>query len=208
MSPTLAPPARPRQVRRSREGWAGGPYAGTVPPIDDATRPRVAGSVELTPRQRAAGDHLRMIHDHFRSQLETLSRAVASFRDGTGDVDSVRAGVQGLAPSLSAQQVSGLCGQVCRFLTMHHTIEDQNLFPAVATLPAYAPVAQRLAEEHQVVHAHLERVDDLALAVLTDPARVDELVAAVADLRTDLESHFAYEEAEMTEPLGLLGLGV
>ena len=108
----------------------------------------------------------------------------------------------------SAQQVAGLCGQACRFLTMHHTIEDQNLFPAVASLEAYAPVAARLAEEHLVVHAHLERVDDLALAVLADPARVDELVAAVADLRTDLESHFAYEEAEMTEPLGLLGLGV
>ena len=32
--------------------------------------------------------------------------------------------------------------------------------------------------------------------------------AAVADLRSDLESHFAYEEIEMTEPLGLLGLGI
>lgn len=168
----------------------------------------MAGSVELTPRQRAAGDHLRMIHDHFRSQLDALSRAVASFRDGVGGVDAVRAGVQDLAPSLSAQQVAGLCGQVCRFLTVHHTIEDQDLFPAVATLPAYASVAQRLAEEHHVVHAHLGRVDDLALAVLAEPARVDELVTAVADLRTDLESHFAYEEAEMTEPLGLLGLGV
>ncbi|MCP3424049.1 hemerythrin domain-containing protein [Nocardioides pinisoli] len=179
-----------------------------MPPIDDATRPRVAGSVELTPRQRAAGDHLRMIHDHFRQQLETLTRAAESVRDGAGDVDDVRAGVHDLAPSLTAQQVAGLCGQVCRFLTMHHSIEDQNLFPAVATMETYAPVAQRLAEEHLVVHAHLERVDDLALAVRSDPTRAAELVEAVAELRTDLESHFAYEEAEMTEPLGLLGLGV
>lgn len=179
-----------------------------MPPIDDATRPRVAGSVELTARQRAAGDHLRMIHDHFRHQLETLTRAVESVRDGAGDVDVVRAGVHDLAPSLTAQQVAGLCGQVCRFLTMHHTIEDQNLFPAVATMKTYAPVTQRLAEEHLVVHAHLERIDDLALAVRTDPTRAGELVEAVADLRTDLESHFAYEENEMSEPLGLLGLGV
>ena len=114
-----------------------------MPPIDDATRPRVAGSIELEPRQRAAGDHLRMVHDHFRHQLETLARAVAA----------------------------------------------------------------RLAEEHLVVHAHLERVDDLAVAVRTDPGRVSELVAAVADLRADLESHFTYEETEMAEPLGLLGLG-
>ena len=179
-----------------------------MPPIDDESRPRVAGSVELTPRQRAGGDHLRMIHDHFRAQLADLTRAVAGARDGAVDVGAVRAGVHGLAPSLTAQQVAGMCGQVCRFLTMHHSIEDQSLFPAVATLEKYRPVAVRLAEEHLVVHAHLERVDDLAMAAASDPGRIDELLAAVADLRTDLESHFAYEEAEMAEPLGLLGLGV
>jgi iron-sulfur cluster repair protein YtfE (RIC family) len=179
-----------------------------VPPIDDATRPRVAGSVELEPRQRAAGDHLRMVHDHFRHQLETLTRAVDALHRGAGDVASVRAGVHELAPSLTAQQVAGMCGQVCRFLTMHHTIEDQNMFPAVATMEQYAPVAARLTEEHLVVHAHLERVDDLAVAVRSDPARTGELVTAVADLRADLESHFAYEETEMSEPLGLLGLGI
>jgi uncharacterized protein YfcZ (UPF0381/DUF406 family) len=184
-----------------------------VPPIDDATRPRVAGSVDLAPRQRAAGDHLRMIHEHFRHQLETLTRAVDALHDGAVDdltdgVEAVRAGVHDLTPSLTAQQVAGLCGQVCRFLTMHHTIEDQNMFPAVATMEQYAPVAARLAEEHLVVHAHLERVDDLAVAVRSDPSRIADLVTAVADLRADLESHFTYEETEMTEPLGLLGLGI
>lgn len=179
-----------------------------MPPIDDSTRPRVAGSVDLTPRQRLAGDHLRMIHDHFRQQLAQLTLAVAELRDGTGDVGVVREHLHLLAPALTAQQVSGLCRQVCRFLTMHHTIEDQSMFPAVATLEAYAPVAQRLAEEHLDIHDHLERVDELALAVLTDSTRVEELVTAVTDLRRDLESHFAYEETEMTEPLGLLGLGI
>lgn len=177
-------------------------------PIDDATRPRVAGQVDLTPRQRHAGDHLRMIHDHFRQQLAQLTTAVTELREGTLDVGAVREHLHRLAPALTTQQVSGLCQQVCRFLTMHHTIEDQNLFPAVATLEAYAPVAARLAEEHLDIHAHLERVDELAVAVLSDPTHVDALVVAVADLRADLESHFTYEETEMTEPLGLLGLGV
>ena len=53
-------------------------------PIDDSTRPRVAGSVELTPRQRVGGLHLRMIHDHFRQQLEAMTRAVEAVRDGVG----------------------------------------------------------------------------------------------------------------------------
>jgi iron-sulfur cluster repair protein YtfE (RIC family) len=179
-----------------------------VPPIDDSTRPRVAGSVELTPRQRMAGDHLRMVHDHFREQLAQLSRAAAALADGVGDVADVRETLHSLGPELSAQQVSGLCRQVCRFLTMHHTIEDQSMFPAVATMAAYAPVAARLAEEHVVIHEHIERVDDLAVSVHADPSLVPALVRAVADLRHDLESHFAYEEVEMTEPLGLLGLGI
>ena len=177
-----------------------------MPPIDDSTRPRVAGSVDLTPRQRLAGDHLRMIHDHFRQQLRQLTMAVEELRDGTGDIARVRETIHQLGPALTAQQVSGMCRQVCRFLTMHHTIEDQSLFPAVATLEAYAPVAARLAEEHLDIHDHLERVDHLAVAVCADPSRVDELVTAVADLRLDLESHFSYEETEMTEPLGILGL--
>jgi hypothetical protein len=101
-------------------------------------------------------------HDHFRQQLALLTTAAGELCVGTGDVDAVRAGVHRLGPALTAQQASGLCRQVCSFLTMHHTIEDQSMFPAVATLEAYAPV----------------------------------------------ESHFAYEETEMTEPLGLLGLGV
>ena len=176
--------------------------------IDDSTRPRVAGSVDLTPAQRAGGDHLRMVHDHFRQQLRQLTMAVEQVRDGEGDVDAVRASVHRLAPALSAQQVSGLCRQVCQFLTMHHTIEDQSMFPAVATLEAYAPVAARLAEEHLVIHDHLELVDELARAVSSDPSRIDELASAVAGLRADLESHFTYEEIEMTEPLGLLGLGI
>ncbi len=179
-----------------------------MPPIDDSTRPRVAGSVDLTPAQRQAGDHLRMVHDHFRAQLQQLTGAVEELRDGAGDVGAVRDSLHSLAPALTAQQVSGLCQQVCRFLTMHHTIEDQSMFPAVATMEAYAPVATRLAAEHLVIHEHIERVDDLAVAVRADASRVTELVTAVADLRDDLESHFAYEETEMTEPLGLLGLGI
>lgn len=177
-------------------------------PIDDATRPRVAGSIELTPQQRVGGLHLRQIHDHFRQQLGAMTRAVEAVRDGVGDLEDVRAGVHGLAPALTAQQAAGLCRQVCSMLTMHHSIEDQAMFPAVATLEAYAPVATRLAEEHLVIHDHLERVDGLAVAAYADPTRIAELVDAVADLRSDLESHFTYEETEMAEPLGLLGLGV
>lgn len=176
--------------------------------IDEATRPRVAGSASLSPEQQRPGLHLRAIHDHFRQQLAVLVDAVADVRLGAGDPAEVRAAAHDLAPRLTEQQVAGFCGQVCRLVTMHHTLENQAMYPPIAALAGYAPVVERLMEEHLVVHAHLERVDDLALAVMADPSRIGDLAAAVDALRADLESHFLYEEEEMAEPMGLLGMGV
>lgn len=174
--------------------------------IDEETRPRVTPTVELTPAQRAPGEHLRAIHDHFRHQLDVLAEAVASLAQGATDPADVRAAVHELAPALTAQQVSGLCAQVCRFVTMHHTLEDQAMYPPIAALPGYGPVVDRLMEEHVVVHDHLERVDALALTVLHDPAVVTDLAAAVDAFRADLLSHFLYEEEQMAEPMGVLGM--
>ena len=176
--------------------------------LDETTRPRVTPTADLSPAQRAPGEHLRAIHDHFRMQLGALVDAVAEVRRGAGDPADVRAAVHELAPALTEQQVAGYCAQVCRFVTMHHTVEDQMMYPPIAALPGYAPVIERLMEEHLVVHDHLEVVDDLALAVMADPSRIGDLADAVDALRRDLESHFLYEEEQMAEPMGVLGMGV
>ena len=69
----MAPRSSWRRGQRSLAGPSSAVVTGVAVrrldpvPIDDSTRPRVAGSVELTPRQRQAGDHLRMVHDHFRA---------------------------------------------------------------------------------------------------------------------------------------------
>ena len=79
------------------------------------------------------------------------------------------------------------------------------MFPAVAGLADYAPVAQRLAEEHVVIHEHLVRIDAVLLRLDGDPDTFADLDRAVAALAEDLLSHFTYEETELAEPLGLLG---
>jgi hemerythrin-like domain-containing protein len=102
--------------------------------------------------------------------------------------------------------VGTYCESYCRVVTMHHTLEDQTLFPRLRRGdPRLAPVVDRLQEEHHAIHEVLERVDR-ALVAFVAGKDGDELSAAV-DLLTDtLLSHLAYEERELVEPIARLGI--
>jgi hypothetical protein len=178
---------------------------GRVPPIDDATRPRSSRGLELSFVQQLPGQHLRAIHDVFRGDLRVLRDRLEEVRRGEATVADLRAAVHHLTGRQSLETLGGFCAQFCGFVTLHHTIEDQAMFPAVAGLPDYAPVARRLAEEHLVIHAHLVRIDEVLLRLDGDLDAFAELDEAVAGLAEDLLSHFTYEETELAEPLGLLG---
>ena len=180
--------------------------SGPVDRIHDATRPRRAGRLALDPAQQLPGQHLRAIHDIFRGDLRVLLTRLEEVRRGEASVADLRAAVHHLTGRQSLETLGGFCAQFCSFVTLHHTVEDQAMFPAVAGLPDYAPVAQRLAEEHVVIHAHLVRVDAALLRLDRDPAAFTDLDEAVGALAEDLLSHFTYEETELAEPLGLLGV--
>lgn len=139
----------------------------------------------------------------FRAQLAQLLASVASVRDGAGTTADVRKDITGIGLGLNQQMVGGLCAQVCRYVTMHHTLEDQAIFPEVGRHAVYAPVAKKLAEEHEVIHHHLVQMEKILARLDTDSAAFDELDAAVTSLAEMLESHFDYEETELVEPLGL-----
>ena len=61
-------------------------------------------------------------------------------------------------------------------------------------------------EERVVIHDHLVAVDDVVVRMASDGDLLAELDEVVTALDAVLASHFAYEEQEMSEPLGLLGL--
>ena len=163
----------------------------------------MAGRVELTPQQRAPGQHLRDIHNHFRSQLAAMRAGVDEVRAGEASVDTIRTTIQGIDTGLNRLMVGGLCAQVCRYVTLHHSIEDQYLFPQVGQYADYAPVARRLAEEHVVIHEELVRIEDILGRLDSEPDSFMELDDAVTHLTELLDSHFSYEEEELSEPLGL-----
>ena len=176
--------------------------------LDEATRPRAARGLALRPDQQIAGQHLRAIHDNFRHELGAVLSAVEAVRQGEATAGDVRDAVHQLTWRHHREDIGSFCGQLCRFVTMHHTIEDRAMFPAVAALPGYGPVVERLMDEHHVVHERLVRIDEVLVRMQGDEAAFDDLATAVAALSEVLLSHFLYEEEEMGEAMGLAGLRV
>ena len=177
--------------------------------LDEATRPKASLGLALTPAQQATGAHLRRIHDAFRAELTALEARVEEVRRGEAAAADVRAAVSGFAGAFGAATDVSLgqqCAQVCRLVTLHHTLEDSTLFPALGAHARLKPVVERLAEEHAVIHEHLAYIDALATRVDAEPDVVTELAAAVAEFGAVVRSHFRYEEDELSEPMGLLGI--
>lgn len=177
-----------------------------VDDLDEAGRPRPSGDVELRPDQMGPGEHLRVVHDHLRAevtQLAELADEVVGEQDRIGEV--ARA-VEDLSMRENFDRFGTFCAMTCRMLNMHHRIEDLHVFPAIARDEFYGPLAQKLSAEHDVIHEKLIAVD-AALAGVQQGAEYVPLRDAIHDLKRALFSHLQYEDEQLPEPLGVLGLG-
>ena len=103
--------------------------------------------------------------------------------------------------------VGAYCESYCRLVGLHHTIEDQSMFPGLRSIDSrLTPVVDRLHAEHLVIAGVLERVDTALVALVTSPVTGMAELRSAVDLLTDtLLSHLSYEEGELVEPLGRLG---
>ncbi|MDP9844352.1 hemerythrin domain-containing protein [Streptosporangium lutulentum] len=120
----------------------------------------------------AWGDELVKLHDGFRGDLAELRRS-----RGTG-----------LGTGLREH-----CLTFCEALHLHHTGEDNVLFPHLADRhPELADVLARLRSEHHVVARLLAQVRAL---VATGDA--DAIAAELDRLTGELERHLDYEEEQL-----------
>lgn len=179
--------------------------------LDDATRPEAPRLEGLTAAQREPGRHLRMIHDHLRQNMGLLARLVERASTGELSPDEIETQTSDLAMVANYRRFGNLCGQHCRFVDVHHSIEDQAIFPAIAQQgEAFARVADRLRAEHAVVHELLERLI-VALDSLARDPNAENFAAACAVYRAldrVLLSHLGYEEEAIGDALGYFGIGV
>jgi iron-sulfur cluster repair protein YtfE (RIC family) len=156
----------------------------------------------------AAGQHLVDVHDQLRAELARVRDLVEQVVGGAVDAGAARSQIQAMTLRQNNWTVGTYCESYCRVVTVHHTLEDQTLFPRLRRGdPRLVPVVDRLQREHHAIHDVLERVDRALVAFVAGPDGAAELRGAV-DLLTDtLLSHLAYEERELVEPIARLGIG-
>jgi hypothetical protein len=169
--------------------------------------PRPAAGAEYGAAGRALAQELVAVHDHLRGELSQLREMIGQVAAGSLDAGTARSEIAKLTMRQNQWTVGAYCESYCRLVGMHHTIEDQALFPGLRSLDQrLAPVVDRLHAEHLLIAGVLERVDAALVALVASPATGMSDLRSAVDLLTDtLLSHLSYEEGELVEPLGRLG---
>jgi iron-sulfur cluster repair protein YtfE (RIC family) len=184
------------------------PDLGDDPTWDETTRPTLAepGDAPYSPAQLATADHLVQVHDHLRSELERLQGLVDDVRRGLLSAGDARAGVQAMTLRQNNWTLGAYCAAYCSMITQHHGLEDRAVFPHLRRAdPGLVPVIDRLEQEHVIIHEVVEDVDRALVRLVRKPDDFTELTEAVDALTDTLQSHLAYEEQEITEPLSRFG---
>ncbi|HXP56411.1 MAG TPA: LLM class flavin-dependent oxidoreductase [Streptosporangiaceae bacterium] len=216
-----APDLRPAPV--ARPAVTGGEFA-VVPTPDDGTRRsdaqvwdeagRPTGPARdpgrtYTPQQLAEGRHLVEVHDALRAELDQVHDLIDQVAAGTMNAATARSHLNEMTMRQNNWTLGTFCESYCRVVTVHHTIEDQSLFPYLRHHdPRLGPVIDRLQAEHRIIHDVLDGVDRALVAFISAADRAAALtdLRAAADLLGDtLRSHLSYEERELVEPIARLG---
>lgn len=185
-------------------------------PVED--RPR-AVALAAGPVGAGSGNHrsLVQIHDHLRGELTQIRQAADEVGAGVLRPEQARDLINRMTMRQNRWTLGSFCAAYCRVVTIHHTIEDTSMFPALAAVaPELDPVLDRLAAEHEVIADVLDRFDRALVLLVAEgragdpaadqltaegPARISRLAAELSDL---LLSHLAYEEDQLEQGLGLL----
>ncbi len=183
-------------------------------PWEESTRPTypVPAGATYTEAEQAWPQHLVDIHDALRAELAQLRDVVDQVRQGLLQVAQARSVINTMTMRQNNWTLGTYCETYCRILTGHHSLEDHSMFPRLrAHDPEAAPVIDRLAEEHVVIHDVLEEVDRRLVALVAaeprDAGAALEALAQQVDVLTDtLLSHLSYEERELLHPLASFGM--
>lgn len=120
-----------------------------------------------TDQGRAVGRHLVDVHDHLRTELETVRDVLRQVRQGATDAGTARSVINYLTLRQNDWTLGAYCASYCRVVTQHHEMEDAAIFPHLrrsdpglaAVLDRLTAVLDRLTAEH-VTHEVLELLDD------------------------------------------------
>ncbi len=180
--------------------------------IDPDTRPPLPQLDKVTDDQRQAGRHLAAIHRHYLKDLAHIAQIMARIEAGETPPADLAHIVLHTEMAQNFAAAGTLCGQQCWALTMHHNIEEQNIFPQLQTRGSEAvrTIVERLRAEHEVVHALLKRLAKAAEGLTETPSVKDfsETRAIFDQLVTVVQSHFHFEETALAAALGVYQIDI
>ena len=163
-----------------------------------------------TAHDQAAAQQLIEVHNALRTELGEIYNLIDQVAAGTMNVGAARSHINQMTMRQNNWTLGTYCESYCRIVTLHHTIEDQPVFPHLRRGdPRIAPVIDRLQQEHHVIHDVLDSVDQalVGLVATADAAGIAKLRDAADLLSDSLLSHLSYEERELAEPIARLGMG-
>jgi len=172
--------------------------------FDHSDRPRVPKQLDAptTAIGRASAKFLVELHDHLRHELSEVRTAIGQLAIGQVEPGAVRSLINEMSMRQNYWSIGSFCTSYCRLLTLHHTIEDEQMFVNLEKSDqTLAPVLERLGEEHEVIAGTLVRLDKALVAMLADPAEISAVHEELERLSDQLLSHLSYEEEELLEPL-------
>jgi iron-sulfur cluster repair protein YtfE (RIC family) len=177
--------------------------------LDDATRPKAPKIEGITPAQRRQGKRLALIHEHHVEQMNEVRWVMEQVEAGERSAETLLEAISSLQMAANYRVFGNLCGRECQMLTLHHTIEDQSIFPELRQgSDGLRKVVDRLAQEHLIIHQLLEALHDKAVNAVREPGRETFAALKAAFLALDrvVRSHFGYEQEELEEALGYFGI--
>lgn len=180
--------------------------------VDYGTRPTMPAMPEATDADRRMGRRLAAIHRMHLNDVGRIGIVLDRIEAGEASGKDLTDAVMSAEFAQNVRQFGALCGRECKVLNGHHDIEEYALFPELAEKgnDALRAVVARLVEEHKVVHELLVRLERAAMALMfeVDADKFNEARAVFRQLETVVHSHFGYEETQLEEAIGVLGVGV
>jgi hemerythrin-like domain-containing protein len=152
---------------------------------------------------------LLAIHQHLRQELVRLQDVIQEVREGHSSAAEARSYLNTMTLRQNYWTLGAFCAAFCRVVSVHHAIEDQQLFRDLEDADkSLGSILARLKHEHEGIAEVLGEVDAALVAMVADEERLDETETAVGHLSDALLAHLKYEEEQLLEPIGRLAIRI
>jgi hemerythrin-like domain-containing protein len=158
---------------------------------------------------RAGQEMLLAIHQHLRQEVSRLQDVILEVREGRSTAAEARSYLNTMTMRQNYWTLGAFCAAYCRVVSMHHAIEDRQLFRDLENADgSLGSVLARLRHEHDGIADVLREVDVALVAMVGHDQLLDETQIAVSYLSEALLAHLKYEEEQLLEPIGRLAIRI